>query len=45
MRKRFWVSMIICILAAFSLLTLVAISDQARDGAVFASAKVTGISR
>ena len=45
MRGHFWVSMIICFFAAFFILTFVAISDQERDGPVFASAKVTGISK
>ena len=48
MRKRFWGSMIICLFATFYILTFVAISShkkQDRDGPVFASAKITGISK
>lgn len=48
MRKHFWGSMIICLFATFFMLTFVATSshkEQDRDGPVFASAKITGISK
>ena len=43
MRKR--VGLIICLLAMFSMLTFVAISDEDTDGPVKAKATVTGSSR
>ena len=42
MRRRFWVSLIICLFAAFSILTFVAISEEECKEGVCAGATVTG---
>lgn len=45
MHKRFWVSMIICLLATFSVLTLVAISKEECKKSICAGAWVKGGSK
>ena len=45
MRKRFWVGLITCLFAAFSVLPFAVISEENRDGPVVAGAWVKGGSK